>query len=1314
MSIVKQYILGLTIVLFLLCSGTYAAEYSDGQLGKALILDGSSHTVKIPHYAALKPAKAITISAWIKPERVGKGGWEWQEIYRKEDGNARALMAIGEREKKHSLCFGLGIDGKFVEHGAPLAPSKLLDGKWHLVCVTFDGKAMKFYADGEEIGATTKASGAIDTGGEAPAYIGSYKGTGEFFKGGIDDVRLYNRALSAGEIKTMAVAHLAQTAKPFTLAVLPDTQFYCDTRLKLSAKWGNGDLRRYFFAQTKWVRDNQKRLNIAFLVHEGDIVQADAPEEWAIAKKAMSILDGKVPYCMCLGNHDMGFEKADNKYGGNIGVNRTTHFNTYFPRDKFAKRREFGGTFKPDRHDNSWYHFEAAGMSFLIVALECKPRDEVLDWANKIVSKHPGHRVIVLTHAYMTASKSRNTGGMSAKGNTGEQTWQKFVKKHKNIFMVLCGHHTGEAVRTDTGDHGNKVHQILSDYQHLNNGGESWLRYMVFKPGANKISIYTYNPALDKFKNGPSSRFDLDYPMALPLVTLPGITRPGASNDVNREAVDGIVGWWKLDGDLKNSAAKAAAGSVAQFRGVDRKWKATPLSLGGSRLDIRAAGEAAVRVTIRPIDSKQAFPYTPALIQREYPKPVITSRKLASNFKPLKAQVGPLTVEVTAKPLTVLVTTSDNKPVQKITFAPDGKMSFVLDGHPVLGLGEGGPKQSGKWQDDKVEFDRRGRAHVLQPRYDTMAYGSRSPVALLAGTGGWGLFVAAPWGDIDLTSKETGTFTPAVPIEPGTVVSRRQQRRGRIGLPPPGWKTDVYDVFVFDAHEPVKFMKDVSTISGPAVLPPRWALGYMQSHRTLEDDEQIVSILDTFRKKQIPVDAVIYLGTGFTPRGWNTSQPSFKFNRGVFKREPKDVLSDLHARHAKVVMHMIPWDRGRLETLHGSIPPKSGETVDSDHIASYWKEHNALVDTGVDAWWPDEGDWFSFHERMKRHQLYYEGPLSKTPNVRPWSLHRNGHLGVARYGGWIWSGDTHASFKTLEAQIAVGINHSLSLSPFWGSDIGGFYPTQDLTGELYARWFQFAAFTSSFRGHGRTWQMRLPWGWGLDKMGPKESNTPPLESELNNPRIEPIAKKYAELRYQLLSYNYTLAWEARTTGMPMMRSMWLHHPSDNKARSIGDQYLWGRDLLIAPVYKKGATTRDVYLPAGKWYDWWTGKAETGGRTVQRAVDLATMPIYVRAGAIVPVDPIRQYTGQKVDEPTTLKIYRGANGKYTLYDDDGISLNYLQGDSVQTLIKWDDAAKKLSLEPESKQTATRTFQVELIPDGVSKEIQYTGQRVDLKL
>ena len=169
--------------------------------------------------------------------------------------------------------------------------------------------------------------------------------------------------------------------------------------------------------------------------------------------------------------------------------------------------------------------------------------------------------------------------------------------------------------------------------------------------------------------------------------------------------------------------------------------------------------------------------------------------------------------------------------------------------------------------------------------------------------------------------------------------------------------------------------------------------------------------------------------------------------------------------------------------------------------------------------------------------------------MRPWSLHRNGHLGIARWGGWVWSGDTQSTWKTLEGQIAVGINHSLSLSPFWGSDTGGFYTTSELTGELYARWFQFSAFCPSFRSHGRIWRLRLPWGWGLSDMGFREGqNDPPSQSEMNNPAIEPICKQYAELRYQLIPYTYTLAAEARDTGMPLMRAMWLHYPNDERAR----------------------------------------------------------------------------------------------------------------------------------------------------------------------
>jgi len=522
---------------------------------------------------------------------------------------------------------------------------------------------------------------------------------------------------------------------------------------------------------------------------------------------------------------------------------------------------------------------------------------------------------------------------------------------------------------------------------------------------------------------------------------------------------------------------------------------------------------------------------------------------------------------------------------------------------------------------------------------------------------------------------------------------------------------------VFDARQPLDLMSDVSKIAGAAVMPPKWALGYMQSHRTLDDEDQLVGIVRTFREKQIPVDAVIYLGTGFCPRGWNTQQPSFEFNPEVFSSEPSEVIGRLHDQHVKVIVHMVPWQRDRLPSLQGSIPPADGDALDRSHIADYWRQHVALVHAGVDAWWPDEGDWFNLFERIKRHQLYYQGPLSTTPNARPWSLHRNGFLGVSQWGGWVWSGDTESSWKTLEAQIAVGVNHSLSLSPFWGSDIGGFYPSEELTGELYARWFQFGAFCPSFRSHGRTWWMRLPWGWSLSDMGPIEHPNNPPVSALNNPAIEPICKQYAELRYQLLPYNYTLARQASDDGVPLMRAMWLHYPDDATAAALGDQYLWGRDLLVAPVYEQGAKSRRIYLPAGEWYDWWTGQKLTGGSYAERPIDLATMPIYVRAGAIIPIDPVRQHTGEHVEEPTTLKVFAGADGKFALYDDDGVSLAYLEGQGTFTRLTWDDAVRKLTIEPAEESgpspDAVREFRIQFLPSGEDRPVSYNGERVEVQ-
>ncbi len=741
-----------------------------------------------------------------------------------------------------------------------------------------------------------------------------------------------------------------------------------------------------------------------------------------------------------------------------------------------------------------------------------------------------------------------------------------------------------------------------------------------------------------------------------------------------------------------------------------------------ARLDIRESGGNSLRITLKPLSFEKDFPSSPAILERPYPKPVISLRKISGK---VEKKAGNFFVEISDNPLSVKVTNKEGEPIQRLTFRDNGHVDFSLNGEPVLGMGEGGPRRErgSDWRNKPIEFDRLGRLHKMEPRWQSGAYGSRNPVPMMVGTGGWALYMAHPWGQIDLRDEDKGTI---IPLDPANLDTAQQQtkenqheNRGK-GIPPidqmvPG----LFDFFVFDAHEPEGFMKDVAQITGHAAMPPKWALGYMQSHRTLEDDEQMVAIVDSFRRKEIPVDAVIYLGTGFCPRGWNKEQPSFEFNPGVFDRKPEKVLDDMHDLHVKVVVHMVPYDRDKLPTLHGTIPPEPGETVNQSHIKTYWEPHDALMEKGIDAFWPDEGDWFNLYERMKRHQMYYQGPLSTRPNERPWSLHRNGHLGMARWGAWVWSGDTQSAWKTLEGQIAVGINHSLSLSPFWGSDIGGFYPSGNLTGEMYARWFQFGAFCPSFRSHGRTWWTRLPWGWGQDELGPLESNHPPNPSHLNDPRIEPIAKQYAELRYRLMPYTYTLAWQARHSGMPMMRAMWLHYPEDAFARDLGDQYLWGRHMLIAPVYEEGATSRKVYLPEGTWYDWWSQKKMSGKQTVNRDVDLTTMPIYVKAGAIIPLDPVRQYTGEIVEAPTTLKLFRGADGQFSWYQDDGISQDYLAGKYTLTRITWDDQSETLTIEPgpsgkSSKADEARTLRIETIPDHQVQEITYRGKKLQINL
>jgi alpha-glucosidase/alpha-D-xyloside xylohydrolase len=503
----------------------------------------------------------------------------------------------------------------------------------------------------------------------------------------------------------------------------------------------------------------------------------------------------------------------------------------------------------------------------------------------------------------------------------------------------------------------------------------------------------------------------------------------------------------------------------------------------------------------------------------------------------------------------------------------------------------------------------------------------------------------------------------------------------------------------------------------------------MQSHRTLAGPDEVIGIARTFREKRLPCDALIYLGTEFTPSGWNTRNGEFTWKVENFP-DPKKMLDELHAEHFRVILHAVIEGRRMSGTVHDPCTPDkavpSGRTPDDQWpddraVPCYWPYHKPASDLGVDGWWPDQGDGLDAPSRLARIRMYWEGPQLLRPNERPFALHRNGAPGMQRYGAFLWSGDVYSTWETLETHVSVAVNTGLSGIPFWGTDIGGFVPTAEYTGELHVRWFQFGAFC---RAHGRTWHLRLPWGWNTGELGPSEVRSytngaaDPDPSELHNAAVEPIVKKYLELRYRMLPYIYTAARETAETGLPMMRALWLHHPDDPDAVRRGDQYFWGRDMLVSPVVRKGATSRTLYLPRGTWFDFWTEERMAGGRAIDRAVDLETIPLHVRAGAVVPMAPVRQYAQEPVTGPLALTVYPGADGTSAMYEDDGISFEYRRGAWMRVEMVWRDATRTLTLRlaPGSRMRppARRTVEIRVAGDMRVRTVEFSGAPMTVTL
>ena len=614
-------------------------------------------------------------------------------------------------------------------------------------------------------------------------------------------------------------------------------------------------------------------------------------------------------------------------------------------------------------------------------------------------------------------------------------------------------------------------------------------------------------------------------------------------------------------------------------------------------------------------------------------------------------------IHIDTEPLKITVVDNANRVRQEIQFDTDStSVRFRLGNRPLFGLGEG------------LIGDRRGTRDAMrngQSSPELRTTGSRVPIPWLISPEGWGIFIGLPLGTFDLT--------------------------GEVGVVSSPVATSTRNVYLILGDSPVEVLQGYAELTGFPHLPPLWSLGYLQSHRTLASREEVMGIAKTFREKKLPCDGLIYLGTGFCPSGWNTGHGSFTFNADVFP-DPKKMLDELHRDHFRVMLHVVP-----PHDFHGKITDTGSAIHTPGNAVPYWAEHLPADEIGIDGWWPDEGDLLPAEARLERNEMYWEGQVKTHPERRPFALHRNGYAGLQRYG-WLWSGDVDSTWRTLAEQVADAINVGLCGIPYWGTDTGGFVPTRELTAELYVRWFQFSAFCSLFRSHGRAWKLRLPWGWNLGEPGPLEGAERlgdwPAPQDLHNPEVERICRKYLELRYQMLPYIYSTCEQAHRSGLPPIRPLWLAHPDDEKALQIADQYMWGDHVLVAPVVERAATQKKVYLPSGEWWDFWTHQRTKNdeGVVISRDVDLSTIPLYVRAGAIVPTGPVRQYATEPIEEPVTLHIYPGRDGSFSWYQDDGVSFAYQHGDYLRINCSWQNSARKLTLALSGRSAASEATKV----------------------
>jgi alpha-D-xyloside xylohydrolase len=436
--------------------------------------------------------------------------------------------------------------------------------------------------------------------------------------------------------------------------------------------------------------------------------------------------------------------------------------------------------------------------------------------------------------------------------------------------------------------------------------------------------------------------------------------------------------------------------------------------------------------------------------------------------------------------------------------------------------------------------------------------------------------------------------------------------------------------------------------TGNAPMFGKWAYGYIQSKCQYNSQAEILNIAKEFRNRKIPIDIIV--------QDWNwwTAMGSHIFNSGY--PNPTAMVDSIHKLHEHCMLSVWPAYASGSANFNemnssGCIGPSGfgGQYFNPfnqkcDSI--YWRQiKDAIMPKGFDAFWHDatEGDmykdldWRCPAYSSMQCKATYEGERKYTNGSRrAYTLTRSAWAGQQHYATTVWSGDIDSAWATFRREIPGGLNFCLSGIPYWCDDIGGYWTNCD--SEKMVRWFQFGAFCPMFRVHGCG--DKEPWRY--------------------NATAVPILTNFMNLRYRLLPYIYSLASMVTNQGYTIMRGLVMDFQSDVNVRKICSQYMFGPAFMVNPVTTPGTTSRQVYLPAGKWCDFWTGTQVNGGTTVTAAAPLQLMPLYVRAGSIVPMGPELQYATEKPADTIELRVYPGANGNFTMYEDENDNYNYETG------------------------------------------------------